>query len=195
MLQWSAILTAFVVVFPAELPDKTMFASVALSTRYHRPLAVWTGVAGAFTVHMALAAALGGVISRLPKTPVYAAVAVLFLVGAVVMWREGDEEDDPADDLPPEHGFWHVAGASFAVVGLAEFGDLTQLATASLAARSGAPGSTAIGAVLALWSVAAIAVVAGRGVLKVLPVQTVRRIAAVIFVALAVWTVVEIFRL
>ena len=44
----SAFLTAFGAVFLAELPDKTMFASVVLTTRYKRPLAVWTGAAAAF---------------------------------------------------------------------------------------------------------------------------------------------------
>lgn len=188
----SAVVAAFVVVFPAELPDKTMFASITLSTRYRRALAVYAGVAAAFLVHMVLAAALGGLISRLPSTPVDVAVAVLFTVGAVVLWREGGAEEDPARDLAPEEGFWRVAGASFAVVALAEFGDLTQLATASVAARTGDPVGTAVGATLAVWTVAAIAVVSGRALLRVLPVRAVRRVAAGIFLALAAWTVYEI---
>jgi putative Ca2+/H+ antiporter (TMEM165/GDT1 family) len=43
-------------------------------------------------------------------------------------------------------------------------------------------------------SVGAIAVVAGRSILKVLPVATVRRIAAAIFVVLAIVTLVEAIR-
>jgi putative Ca2+/H+ antiporter (TMEM165/GDT1 family) len=87
-----------------------------------------------------------------------------------------------------------VAARAFGVVFVAEFGDLTQLATASLAARTGEPVSVLLGAALALCSVAALAVVAGRAVLRVLPVVWVRRIAATIFGLLALVTLVEAIR-
>ena len=91
--------TAFVVVFPAELPDKTMVASLVLTTRYHRPLAVWVGVVAAFAVHVTLAVVAGSFISRLPSRLVDLAASVLFAVGAVLMWRaEGDEEDERAEE-------------------------------------------------------------------------------------------------
>jgi putative Ca2+/H+ antiporter (TMEM165/GDT1 family) len=49
----------FPIIFLGELPDKTMFASLLLSTR-GRPVQVWLGAAAAFTVHVAIAVSAGG---------------------------------------------------------------------------------------------------------------------------------------
>ncbi|HTB55799.1 MAG TPA: TMEM165/GDT1 family protein, partial [Trebonia sp.] len=68
---------------------------------------------------------------------------------------------------------------------VAEFGDLTQIATATLAARYHDPLSVGVGAVLALWAVAALAIVGGRGLLKVIPLTWITRIAAGIMLVLA----------
>jgi Ca2+/H+ antiporter, TMEM165/GDT1 family len=71
------------------------------------------------------------------------------------------------------------------VILVAEFGDLTQIATASLAARYHDPLSVGAGAVLALWAVAAVAIAGGRGLLKVIPLAWITRIAAGIMLVLA----------
>jgi putative Ca2+/H+ antiporter (TMEM165/GDT1 family) len=84
-----------------------------------------------------------------------------------------------------EPGFWRVAWTSFGVILVAEFGDLTQIATASLAARFHDPLSVGTGAVLALWAVGGLAIVGGRGLLKVIPLTWVTRIAAVIMLVMA----------
>lgn len=189
----AAALTTFVVVFPAELPDKTMMATLVLTTRFRRPWAVWCGVAAAFTVHVIVAVLLGKVLSELPSRPVDAAVAVLFGVGAVILWRSADDPEDD-EEVGEAHGFWGIASRSFGLILLAEFGDLTQLTTAGMAARTGQAIPVAIGALAALWTVAAIGVTAGQQLLKWLPVRTVRRVAAVIFAALALWTAIEAVR-
>jgi putative Ca2+/H+ antiporter (TMEM165/GDT1 family) len=199
------VVTAFVTVFVAELPDKTMVASMILSSRYRHPFAVWVGASGAFVVQASIAVAAGGLLNLVPDRFVSFATAVLFAVGAVLLWRESssveDEEPEVADELdreaaddPPSPGALSpraVALRSFAVVFVAEFGDLTQLATASLAARTGQPFAVLLGAAVALCAVAGIAVVAGRAVLRVLPVVWVRRIAALVFAGLAVFSLVE----
>lgn len=192
----AAAVATFLAVFPAELPDKTMVATLVLTTRFRRPFAVWCGVAAAFTVHVVLAVILGKLLSELPTRPVNAAVAILFGVGAVILWRSADEEEDTDTDtdVVDASGFGGIAGRSFAVVLLAEFGDLTQLTTAGMAARTGMPVPVAVGALAALWSVAAIGAVAGQQLLRVLPLRLVRRIAAVIFAGLALWTAVEAIR-
>src|SRR4051812_50159191 len=69
--------TVFVTIFVVELPDKTFIATLVLATRY-RPLLVWIGVVAAFLVQTVVAVLFGGLISRLPETPVHILVAVLF---------------------------------------------------------------------------------------------------------------------
>ena len=184
-LSLAVIATVFVVIFPAELPDKTALASLVLGSRY-RPLYVYAGVAAAFAVHAALAVAAGSLIALLPHRPVEAVVAALFAIGAVLLLRGRHESGDEHVELHGrEPGFWRVAWTSFGVILVAEFGDLTQIATASLAARFHDPLSVGVGAVLALWAVAGLAIVGGRGLLKVISLTWITRIAAVIMLVMA----------
>jgi Ca2+/H+ antiporter, TMEM165/GDT1 family len=178
--------TVFAVIFTAELPDKTALASLILGSRY-RPLYVFAGVAAAFAVHAGLAIGAGSLLALLPRRPVEVVVAALFALGAVLLLRGRHDHD--GDEHVELHGgqpsFWRVAWTSFAVILVAEFGDLTQIATASLAARYHDPLSVGIGAVLALWAVAGLAIAGGRGLLKVIPLAWITRIAAAIMLALA----------
>ena len=176
----------FLAVLPAEIPDKTILACLILSSRY-RPSVVFAGAAAAFLAQVVIAVAAGGALSLLPHHIVEACAAAAFLVGAVLLWRhkeEGDEEDDVGRD-GLRSGVWPVFGTAFAVVFLAEFGDLTQLVTVSLAARFHDPISVGIGATLALWVAAGVAVTLGWRVLKLIPLQWLTRGAAVVMVVLA----------
>jgi putative Ca2+/H+ antiporter (TMEM165/GDT1 family) len=178
--------TVFAVIFTAELPDKTALASLVLGSRY-RPPWVFTGIAAAFAVHVGLAIAAGSLLGLLPHRPLEIIVAVLFAIGAVVLLR--GRHDDGGDEHVELHGrepgFWRVAGTSFMIILVAEFGDLTQIATATLAARYHDPVSVATGAVLGLWAVGGLAIVGGRGLLKLIPLVWISRIAAAIMLVLA----------
>ena len=81
------IVAAFATVFLAELPDKTMIATIVLSARFHRPFAVWVGAASALTLQMVIAVTAAQLLRLLPDRPVQFAVSGLFAVGAVVLWR------------------------------------------------------------------------------------------------------------
>src|SRR5205809_113259 len=85
-------------------------------------------------------------------------------------------------ELPDKTVF---ACLAFAVVFVAEFGDLTQILTVSLAARYGDPLAVGIGSTLALWVAAGGAIVGGRGLLKIIPMAWLTRGAAVVMLALA----------
>lgn len=175
---------AFGVVFLAELPDKTALAGLMLGARY-RAGYVFCGIAAAFTVHVLLAVVAGSLLATLPHQLLKGIVATVFLAGAVALLlrREGGEADAASTVAAPS--FWRVAGAGFSVVLMAEFGDLTQLMTANLAARYDAPLSVGVGSLLALWSVAGIAIVGGRSLLKVLPITAITRIAAAVMLVMA----------
>src|ERR1700748_137315 len=123
--------TVFAVIFTAELPDKTALASLILGSRY-RPTWVFTGMAAAFTVHVGLAIAAGSLLGLLPHRPLEIIVAALFAVGAVLLLRgrHGDGDDDQMEVRGKEPGFWRVAGTSFMVFLVGEFGDRAQIAAA-----------------------------------------------------------------
>ncbi|MEX5631181.1 TMEM165/GDT1 family protein [Parafrankia sp. FMc2] len=252
----TAVLVTFAVIFLAELPDKTMVASLVLGSRF-RPLYVWVGVAAAFAVQVTLAVAAGSALSLLPSRAVDGVAALLFALGAVLVLREGRENGGDGPGAEPDQsetsrepgvgvaagdtgaggaagtatepghgagaraeagvgaaavgskgngvagsagggadrsGFLRVAATSFAVVFIAELGDLTQFSTANLAARYSAPVAVWLGAVLALWTVAAMAIAGGRGLLRVLSVRLITRIAAVAFTVLALISLVDAIR-
>jgi Ca2+/H+ antiporter, TMEM165/GDT1 family len=187
----ATVAAAFATVFLAELPDKTMFATIVLSARFHRPLAVWAGAASALTLQMVIAVAAGQLLRLLPDRPVRFAVAAMFAIGAVVLWRSQSTADGAADSAEAvaedatRLSFRRIAVTVFGIVFVAEWGDLTQLATASLATTR-PPLSVLVGASLAMITVSAIGVVAGRALLRVLPERILQRAAAVVFAALSV---------
>ena len=194
----------FGLIFVGELPDKSAIASLVLSTRFPWRW-VFTGVAAAFLAHVVIAIAAGSVLHLLPRTAVEVVVGCLFLLGAVLIWREGseDEEDraeeaaeDEAEiaDVPATAGFAKVASLGFVTIFVAEWGDLTQIMTANLAAKYDDPVSVAIGATLGLWAVALLAMLGGNTLLRVLPMQWICRVAAVVMLALAIYTFVGVIR-
>jgi putative Ca2+/H+ antiporter (TMEM165/GDT1 family) len=77
------------------------------------------------------------------------------------------------------------------VIFIAEWGDLTQILTANLAARYHSGLSVAVGAVLALWAVAAVAVATGTTVMKYVPVKAVRIATGIALLALAVYSATQ----
>ena len=172
--------SVFGVVFMAELPDKTALAALVLATRHH-PFPVLIGAATALTVQSVVAVAAGQLVSLLPSRPVHMVAGGLFLVSAIVMWRRKEESEDDIKDPGNDRGFWRSTWLVFAVVFVAEWGDLTQLATAALAAHYHSPYVVFLGATLALWAVAAIAVFVGHRAGKLLDPHVTKRIASVLF--------------
>ncbi|GAA3104338.1 TMEM165/GDT1 family protein [Streptomyces goshikiensis] len=180
---------AFGVVFLAELPDKTALAGLMLGTRY-RASYVFAGVAAAFAVHVALAIAAGSVLTLLPHRLVQAVVGVLFLAGAaMLLLKKSDGEEEVK--APADQSFWKVSGAGFMLILVAEFGDLTQIMTANLAARYDNPVSVGLGAVLALWAVAGIGILGGKTLMKYVPLRLITKVAAAVMAALAVFSLYE----
>jgi putative Ca2+/H+ antiporter (TMEM165/GDT1 family) len=179
----------FGVVFLAELPDKTALAGLVLGTRY-RASYVFAGVAAAFALHVALAVAAGSVLTLLPQQIVQALTGVLFLGGAaVLLLRKGEDEEEVRK--PENQSFWKVSGAGFMLILVAEFGDLTQIMTANLAARYDDPLSVGLGAVLALWAVAGLGIVGGKALMKKVPLRLITQVAALVMLALGVWSLWE----
>ncbi|MGH3416550.1 MAG: TMEM165/GDT1 family protein, partial [Actinocrinis sp.] len=104
----AVIATTFGVVFLAELPDKTALASLILATRY-RARYVFAGAAGGFAVQVALALVAGALLALLPHRTLEAVVAALFLLGAILIFRQGSahqksgesEEEQAAERAKP----------------------------------------------------------------------------------------------
>jgi putative Ca2+/H+ antiporter (TMEM165/GDT1 family) len=191
--------TAFLLILPIELPDKTFIATLVLATRY-KPLPVWIGVSAAFAVQTVVAVTLGGLIGELPRVPVEIFAAMMFFVGAVILIRGARRAD--VEEVETEHAFeakakagihgWQVVGTSFLVLFVAEWGDLSQLLTAGLVVKYEDPLSVAVGAFLALATVSALGAVLGRTLLRLIKPATIRRIGGGVCLLLAMLTLLQV---
>jgi putative Ca2+/H+ antiporter (TMEM165/GDT1 family) len=189
LISFSVTALVFGVVFLAELPDKTALAGLVLGTRY-RASYVFVGVAAAFAVHVALAVAAGSVLTLLPQQVVRVVTGLLFLGGAAVLLRKGGEGDEGIR-RPEDQSFWKVAGAGFMLILVAEFGDLTQIMTANLAARYDDWLSVGVGALLALLAVAALGILGGRTLMRHVPLRLITKVAAVLMLGLGAYSLYE----
>ena len=189
----------FGTIFLVELPDKTFIATLVLSTRF-RPLLVWIGVASAFLLQTVVAVLVGGLLAQLPRTPVHVVAALMFLVGGIILIRGAGSADE--EEAETEEEFSHKGAAtatglkavatSFVVLFLAEWGDLSQLFTASMVLKYEQPLSVFIGAFTALASVSALAALLGRALLAKIHLSLIRRIGGTVCLVIAAVSALQI---
>jgi putative Ca2+/H+ antiporter (TMEM165/GDT1 family) len=200
-VEWlTAALAAFAVILPVELPDKTFVATLVLATRY-RSWPVWLGVTSAFAIQCAVAVAAGRLLSLLPDRPVQLAAGALFLVGAVVLFLGARKADDTAESeskyaarAGATRTGWRAFGTSFVVLFAAEWGDLSQLLTASLVASGRPPVPVFFGSWIALATVAGAGVWLGRVLTRYVKLTIVRYVGAAVCAILGVITLILALR-
>ena len=189
----------FGLIFVVELPDKTFIATLVLATRF-RPLLVWIGVTAAFLVQTVVAVLLGGLLARLPRTPVEVFATIMFLIGGFLLLRGAADADK--EELGTVEEFSHkgaatahglkVIATSFMVLVLAEWGDLSQLLTASLVIKYDDPVSVGVGAFAALAAVSGLGAVIGRILLTRMRLSTIRRVGGGVCLLLAAVSTLQI---
>lgn len=184
-----ALVSSFALVLAVELPDKTLVATLVLTTRF-RALAVFTGVSAAFAVQCLIAVLFGHLLTLLPENLVTGVVAALFGLGAFLLLRQGfapqvSGDEDAARSGPVPVSFFRSALTSFCVLFAAEWGDASQLATAGLTARYGEPVAVALGSFVALVAVAGIAVLLGSKIRSRIRPHLIQRVAGFVFAGLA----------
>jgi putative Ca2+/H+ antiporter (TMEM165/GDT1 family) len=189
MTGWLGIAaTVFLVVFLVELPDKTALATVLLATR-NRPLPVFAGVALAFVIQTVVAVFAGSLIALLPHQLVRIGAGLLFIAMAVVVaWRTRRAQvAADAGQLPgPSRGRQRPFITAFSMIMLAEWGDLSQLATVAFQARYNQAVLVFVSATLALWAVTALAVLIGNRLGGLLPERPVQYAAAALMVVIGI---------
>ncbi len=180
------VAAAFVVVFLAELGDKTQLVALTLAGRYPA-LKVLAALGAAIVVLQTLSVTAGALISEaVPDRAIAVGAGLLFLGFAVWTWRSADEgDDDELEVSAGRAGLVSVAGAFF----LAELGDKTMLTTAGLAADRGAV-PVWIGSFGAMLAATALAVLAGKALTSRVSPRLLRRIGAVAFAMVGTLTLV-----
>ncbi len=195
MLSLPLIISTFGIIVLAELPDKTALASLVLATRY-RAHQVIIGAWLAMLVQTVVAVFAGSLLTLLPATPVRIVTGLGFLLFAALALNrtESEEKREAREEEKEEKEELHEGKpawlASFLVVFAAEWGDLSQLATAGIVAHEGHGLSVGIGAVLGLWTVLAVAAFAGSIVGKYVSERTLNRAGAGVFAIIGIIMIV-----
>jgi Ca2+/H+ antiporter, TMEM165/GDT1 family len=187
-----ALVTAFLLVIPVELPDKTFVATLVLSTRYSS-MAVWLGVTVAFGVQCLVAVVAGRLLALLPPLPVRLFAAALFAGRAAVAEREREKEFERRVGYAKRSGM-QAAATSFTVLFVAEWGDLSQLLTAGLVAQGRHAVGVFAGSWAALTTISGGAILLGRVLLRYVRLSLIQYVGAAVCAVLAAATLVEAFR-
>ena len=220
----SVIATVFVLIAVAELPDKTMIATLVMGAR-GRPLLVWLGASSAFLVHVTVAVVAGRFLELLPHRTVEIVVTVIFLLGAAYLLfipeksEETRGEQEATHERPAGAGApgaalvadaggaappiatptesataWRIVAGAFGVILIGEIGDLTQLLVLNLSAHYHKPYSVFTGALAGLVFISGVAAFGGRALLKVLPLTLIRRLGGVVLLGFGIYSIVNLVR-
>jgi Ca2+/H+ antiporter, TMEM165/GDT1 family len=191
-VQWELFLSVYAVIFLAELPDKSTFTSMVLAGRSNS-LGVFVGSALALAVQTAIAVTVGTIVLRwIPPRPVHVVAGLVFFAFAILLWRRpiektaaphgGAAPNVEKTEIPdPGQRFLPSMATAFGMVFLAEWGDMTQIATAAMAAKYQSPFIVFAGAVCGLWSVSALASLIGNQAGRRIPQRLFQRLAAIAF--------------
>jgi putative Ca2+/H+ antiporter (TMEM165/GDT1 family) len=217
----SVIATVFALIAVAELPDKTMIATLVMGAR-GRPLLVWLGASGAFLVHVTAAVVAGRFLQLLPHRTVEIVVTVIFLLGAAYLLfipertEQARGERSATRELPPGDvpgaglvaaeasgasasgasatTAWRIVAGAFAVFLVGEIGDLTQLLVLNLSAHYHKPYSVFTGALAGLVFISGVAAFGGQALIRVLPLSLIRRLGGLVLAGFGVYSIVNLVR-
>ena len=183
-----AFLISTGVVALAEIGDKTQLLAFVLAAKFRKPWPIVAGIFVATLANHALAGALGAwIISVVGPQTMRWVLGVSFI--AMAIWTLiPDKLDDEGESAGARYGATSVWGTTVIAFFLAEMGDKTQVATVALAAQFNALVAVVAGTTLGMMIANVPAVLLGNKIANRLPVRLVHGIAALIFLALGVAT-------
>lgn len=186
-----AITVSAILVAIAEIGDKTQLLAIILAARFRKPLPIIAGIFAATVLNHALAASAGFFLSHWLSGPIFqiaVGVAFVLMAGWALIPDKADDEEARARD---GMGVFLTTLIAFFLV---EIGDKTQLATTLLAARFQAITLVTIGTTIGMLVANAPAVYLGEAAVRILPLKTIRIIAAILFALIGGWILIEAWR-
>jgi putative Ca2+/H+ antiporter (TMEM165/GDT1 family) len=139
------------------------------------------GAAAAFLIQSLVAVSFGSVFGLLPTTWVHVGAGLLFIGFAVAMWVKKEDKESADGDSEGRVGFSKTMASTFLAIFIAEWGDLTQLATAALTAKYREPVTIFVAATAALWAVTALGVFIGHRARRWVRPRLLQKAAALAF--------------
>jgi putative Ca2+/H+ antiporter (TMEM165/GDT1 family) len=173
------------VVALAEIGDKTQLLAFILAARFKKPIPIVLGILAATVINHGLAGALGAWITSTITPEVLRWILGASFIGMAIWTLIPDKIEEEETQIAKRFG---VFGATFVTFFLAEMGDKTQIATIAMAAHYAAPLLVVIGTTLGMLIADVPAVFAGEKLANKIPMKLVHSIAAAIFAALGIAT-------
>lgn len=170
----------------AEIGDKTQLLAFLLAARFRKPLPICLGILIATVVNHAAAGAVGAWLTTLLSPQALRWILGVGFVAMAVWMLIPDKIDDEVEG--GGSGKLGVLGTTIVVFFLAEMGDKTQIATVAMAARFQELWAVVAGTTLGMMVANVPAVLLGDRIAHKIPVRLVHGIAAAIFAALGVAT-------
>ncbi len=180
-----SLLISTSVVALAEIGDKTQLLAFILAARFKKPLPIILGILAATVINHGLAGALGAWITSSISPEVLRWVLGASFIGMAIWTLIPDKIEEEETQVAQRFG---IFGATFMTFFLAEMGDKTQIATIAMAAHYAAPLMVVIGTTLGMLIADVPAVFAGDKLANKIPMKLVHTIAAAVFAALGLAT-------
>ena len=180
-----ALLVSTGVVALAEIGDKTQLLAFILAARFKKPVPIILGILCATLVNHGLAGALGAWITSVVTPDILRWVLGVSFIGMAIWTLIPDKIEEDETQVANRFG---VFGATLITFFLAEMGDKTQIATIAMAAHYANPLLVVIGTTLGMLIADVPAVFVGDRLAAKIPMKLVHSIAAAIFAALGIAT-------
>ena len=180
-----SLLVSTGVVALAEIGDKTQLLAFLLAARFKKPLPIIAGILAATVINHGLAGALGAWITSTVSPDILRWILGASFLGMAVWTLIPDKIEEEETQIAHRLG---VFGATFVTFFLAEMGDKTQIATIAMAAHYASPLLVVIGTTLGMLIADVPAVFVGDRLANRIPMKLVHGIAAALFAALGVAT-------
>ena len=179
-----ALFTSMAVVSLAEIGDKTQLLAIVLAARFKQPLAIVAGIFVATVANHFLAALIGTQAASLLDGPGFRLIVAASFIAMAAWTLIPDKLDDQPQPKPAQFGAFVATTIAFFFV---EMGDKTQIATVALGARFNDVIAVTMGTTLGMMIANVPAVFLGDALLKRVPLNVVRWIAAGLFLVIGLW--------
>lgn len=183
-----ALLVSTGVVALAEIGDKTQLLAFILAARFKQPVPIIAGILCATLINHGMAGALGAWITSVLSPDMMRWILGGSFIGMAIWTMIPDKIEEEETQVAKHLG---VFGATFVTFFLAEMGDKTQIATIALAAHYAAPVTVIAGTTLGMLIADVPAVLVANKFAEKIPMKLVHGIAAGIFAAMGVLTLVQ----
>lgn len=181
-----SLLQSFILVASSEMGDKTQLLALVLVLRFKQPGPILLGILVATLANHGLATWIGTWVGgQFSEETLRYALAVLFFgfgLWILVPDKLDDQDLNSNSKKTNANAFLTTTVLFF----LAEMGDKTQLATLALGAKFQAPLMVTIGTTLGMLFADGLAVIFGERLTKVVPMATIRKISALLFIGFGI---------